>query len=197
MFDKTRKNTPHYFLSWKYCLFSQKMCFQQPLRCYRSGIITSIVIVRVPVAPLQIVPWGFAHSILRKKKAKGFCHLEDSLFLKCLFLTISCVLKKKTYSLHNRWQKTFSTPINCSLTFIMCDTTRKSRPIFCSLERLPLFKNLCFQQLPGLKELSLLLPQSMLKNLVDSYKLFPEVCHARYYQKNGPKTFVTVKTIIF
>ena len=79
----------------------------------------------------------------------------------------------------------------------MCDTKRKIGQIFCSLERLPLSKTLCFQQLPGPKELILLLPQKMSKNLVDSYKLFPEVYHARFYQENRPKTFVTVKTSIF
>ena len=52
MSDIARKKRPKSFLLWNYYLFLQKFCFQQPLRCYRNGLATSTVIVRIPFGPL-------------------------------------------------------------------------------------------------------------------------------------------------
>ena len=196
MFDSTKENTPQFF-SRKILPFFKILFSQQHPTCYKNGIITSIVIVKLPVSPVKTVPWGSAHTIMRTKRPNFFCHREDSLFLKSLFLTISYVLKEKTYTFQNKWRKTFWTPQKCSLTFIMCDTKRKIGQIFCSLERLPLSKTLCFQKLPGPKELILLLPPKMSKNIVDSYKMFPEVYHARFHQEKWSKNFCHRENLYF
>ena len=59
------------FYHLKIALFFKNLCFQQPLRCYRNDLITSAVIVRIPFGPLQIVPWGVSHSIIREKRGQN------------------------------------------------------------------------------------------------------------------------------
>ena len=85
-FDYTKKS-PKTFLHWKDCLFLSKVCvFQQPLRCYRSDLITSTVFVGLPFGPLQFVPWGLSHSIIRERKGQNNFLLERLLFSKiCVF----------------------------------------------------------------------------------------------------------------
>ena len=51
MSNIARKNRPKSFL-WKYYLLFQKFRFQQPLRCYRKGLATSTVKVKIPFGPL-------------------------------------------------------------------------------------------------------------------------------------------------
>ena len=60
-------------------------CFQPFLRCYRNDHKTSTVIVRKHFGPLQIVPWGFSQSIIRKKTG-------DNVFFACkkAFFKILC-----------------------------------------------------------------------------------------------------------
>ena len=84
--DNTRKIGQTIFFTGKSAFFS-KICFQQPLRCYRNDIITSTVAVPIHVGPLEIVPWVLAHSKKTGKKAKIFCRREDSLFKKIWFST--------------------------------------------------------------------------------------------------------------
>ena len=65
--DIVKKCRPKSFIYWKFGLFFKNFCFQQPLRCYRNGLVTSAVKVKIPGGPLQIVPWGLSHSIMRKR----------------------------------------------------------------------------------------------------------------------------------
>ena len=75
------------------------------------------------------------------------CHLENSFFLKCLFLLTSQVPKKWTYHLHNSRQNTLWTLINCCLTYVTCDKTRKSRPnVLHHWKDCLFFKTFFFQQ---------------------------------------------------
>ena len=60
--------------------FSKIYVSKKPLRCYRSDIITSTVIVRIPSVPLQTVPWGLSHSIIQKKTDQNTFLLERLLF---------------------------------------------------------------------------------------------------------------------
>ena len=60
--------------------FSKHCVFQQLLSCYRSDVITSTVNVGKPFEPLQIVPWGFSHSIIRERKGQNNFLLERLLF---------------------------------------------------------------------------------------------------------------------
>ena len=69
------------FFSLERLLFFSKLCvFQQLLRCYRSDVITSTVIVGIPFEPLQIVPWGLSHSIIRERMGQNNFLLERLLF---------------------------------------------------------------------------------------------------------------------
>ena len=45
----------------------KRLCFQQPLKCYRNDLLTSKVVVRTLFGPSKIVLWAFLNSILRKK----------------------------------------------------------------------------------------------------------------------------------
>ena len=64
------------FLHWKDCFFSKTCVFKQPLRCHGKDPITSTVTVKLPVRPLQIVPWGLSHSKLREKWGQILLSLE-------------------------------------------------------------------------------------------------------------------------
>ena len=66
--------------------FSKKLGFQQFDTCYRNDLVTSIVIVRRPFGALQVVPWGFSHSIKWEKTDKNLLSPEEILFLKSLVL---------------------------------------------------------------------------------------------------------------
>ena len=84
--EKDEKNGPKFNIHWKYChFFSKKLCFQQPLSCYRNGLITSTVFVRLPCGPLKTAPWGLSHSIIWEKTPKSFFLRKD-----CLFLSKNC-----------------------------------------------------------------------------------------------------------
>ena len=83
------------FFHWKDWLFFSKLCvFQQLLRCYRSDVITSTVIVGTPFGHFQNVPWGLSHSIIREKMPKAFFHWKVCLFIqKFVFHNLSDFLK--------------------------------------------------------------------------------------------------------
>ena len=85
--DNARKKTPKSFIYWKFCVFFKIFCFQQPLRCYRNGLVTSTVFVKKIRRPFWIVPWGLSHSILREKIGqKLFLAGKIALFFKNLSL---------------------------------------------------------------------------------------------------------------
>ena len=70
--------------------FFRKFCLQQPLRCYRTDVVTSTEMVRVLFGPLKNVPWGLSHSILGEKIGKILFLREDCLFFqKVVFSTTS------------------------------------------------------------------------------------------------------------
>ena len=73
--DNGRKNRPKIFLYWKVCLFFN-LCFQQPLRCYRNDLVSSIVFVRTPCWASQIVSWGLSHSKMGEKIGQKLFSLE-------------------------------------------------------------------------------------------------------------------------
>ena len=41
--------------------------FQQPLRSWNYGLITSRVLIKIPFGPLEVVSWRFPCSIIREK----------------------------------------------------------------------------------------------------------------------------------
>ena len=71
------KKTKIFFSLERLPFFSKIYVFKKPFRCYRNVILTSTVIVRIPSVPLQTVPWGLSHSIIRENKAKSFFSLES------------------------------------------------------------------------------------------------------------------------
>ena len=71
------KSGQEVFLTGKFAFFFQKkLCFQQPLICWRNDPIPSTVIVRLSFGPLKTVPWGLSNSNIREKTAQFFSSLE-------------------------------------------------------------------------------------------------------------------------
>ena len=83
-FDYTRKKGQNFFFTGKIALFSKLCVFQQLLRCYRSDVITSTVLVQITFGPLKNVPGGLSHSIIRQKGPKSFFHWKVCLFFQKL-----------------------------------------------------------------------------------------------------------------
>ena len=54
-----------------------------------------------------------------------------------------------------------------------------------------------FNNLFGPKELILYYQQWLSQNLMDSSKVFPEVCHNRYFEENGAKIFRHRENLFF
>ena len=79
-FDYTRKKGQNFFFTGKIAFFSKLCVFQQLLRCYRSNVIASTVLVRIPFGPLKNVLGGLSHSIIREKGPKSFFHWKVCLF---------------------------------------------------------------------------------------------------------------------
>ena len=96
-------------------------------------------------------------------------------------------------------KKTLSALISCSLTFVILDKRRETRPkSFFHRKDCPFFAKDCsFNNLLSLKELILLLPQKLSKHLPDRYNLIPDVRHVRYYEKNGQNFLCTGKFAFF
>ena len=91
VFDATRKNGPQKFFHWKVCIFFKNFGFQQPLRCYRKGLKTSTLVVKIRCGPLKIALWDFSHSILREKnRPKSLLHWKFSLFFQKFSFSLTC-----------------------------------------------------------------------------------------------------------
>ena len=85
---------------------------QQFEKCYRNDLITSIVVVRRPFGPLQVVPWDLSHSIKREKTGQNLLSPEEILLLEKFASRLLYVLKNLSFSgLHNTSQITFWTHI--------------------------------------------------------------------------------------
>ena len=148
--DNTRKKMAKIFSYWNDCFFSKFCVFQQLLRCYRSDVITSTLIVGKPFGPLQFVPWGLWHSILREKKSKVFFSLERlSFFSKISFQQPIGFFKFCSYYFRSESKITSWTLTKCSLRFVLLDNSfirEKSQNLFFTRKIALFFKNLCFQK---------------------------------------------------
>ena len=113
------------FFSLERLPFSSKLCvFQLLLRCYRSDVITSTVIVGISFGPLQNVPWGLSHSIIREKNGKIFFWLESlPFFSKICFQQPLRFLKIWPYYFPSETQITSWTLTRCSLRFVILDNS--------------------------------------------------------------------------
>ena len=68
---REKRDHKRFFLGrWAFCL--KNLCFHQPLRSQRIDLITFTVFVGIPVGPLQFVPWGLSHSIIREERDAEF-----------------------------------------------------------------------------------------------------------------------------
>ena len=181
-----RRKIRQSFFPGKFCLFSNTCVLNNLLFVTEFILKNSIVIVKITVAPLQIVPWGSAHSILPTRRPKFFVNGKIDFFEMFVSNEYLCP-KKKTYNLHNKCQNTFWTPIKSFLLFIMSDTKRKTGQIFFLRKDCLFSKNCVFNNFLVLKIWSYYFLSNCQKNLEDSYKLFLEVCHARYYQEKWAK----------
>ena len=131
-------------------IYSNFCVFNQPLRCIRKRSNNFHSKCQKTCCTLTNCLLRFG-TFDNAKKVKIFCHREDSLFLKCLFLTISYDVKKKLISCTISVKRP-SGPLQFVPWHSSCAIIReKMGLIFCSMERLPLFKKLCFRKFPGPK----------------------------------------------
>ena len=87
--NNTRKIVPKIFLHRKSCLLFKKLRFQQPLKSWRTDLITSTVNVKRPCGQLQTVPGGLSQLIIRwKVSQKLLSAWEQLIFGKFLAIDI-------------------------------------------------------------------------------------------------------------
>ena len=79
------------FFIRKFPFYLKNFIFHQPVMSWRIDLITSTVFVGNPMGPLQIVPWGLSHSILREKKTPKYLYSLERLpfFQKSVISTTS------------------------------------------------------------------------------------------------------------
>ena len=110
------------------------------------------------------------------------------------------MLQKWCNNFHSNCRNTFWTLSKCPLRFVTLDYTRKKAKIFFSLEILPFFSKICFQQpLEFLKfdlitsAVKLKLPLGLLQSVLWdwSYSI------TRLYEKKRPKSFFFTRKVAF
>ena len=81
------KKGQNVFFIRKFPFYLENFIFHQPLRSWRIDLITSTVFVGKPLGPLQFVPWGLLHSMLREEKTPKYLYSLESLpfFFKSLW----------------------------------------------------------------------------------------------------------------
>ena len=150
-FDYTRKKGQNFFFTGKNAFFSKLCVFQQLLRCYRSHVITSTVIVGIPFGPLQNVPWGLSPRLYEKKCQKLFFIGKFAFFFKNLFSTTFRVFKIWSYYFRSETQITSWTLTKCSLRFVILDNSiiwEKKAKIFFFTRKVAFFSKLCVFKQP-------------------------------------------------
>ena len=157
--DNARKNTPKAFIYWKICVFFKNFCFQHPLRCYKSDLLTSTAIVRIPCRPLEYVPCALTHSILRKNKGQIFLYTGKL----ASFFENLC----------------FPHPLRCYRSDLLTSTEIVSQSSFFTGNFALLSKNCFFNNLLGVSEMIFKLRQQLSKNIVDPFEMCPVVFHTR------------------
>ena len=185
MFDTTRENRPQHFFYWKVCLFFKNFCFQQPLRSYKNAPINSTVIVRIPSGPFKSVPGGFFYSTTLESCSINFFHWINWLFFwkklcsqqfhKCYRddLITSTVIVRKPFG---------------PLQFVPWGLSHsikgeKQAKIFCHRKK-SFFWKVWFSTFLGPKNW----PFSGLHKTSQIifwtlFKMFHDICHARYHEK--------------
>ena len=139
--------------------FFKKLCFQQPLICWRNDLITSIVIVKKPFEHLKTVPGGLSQLIfLRKVSQNLLLQREQLIFEKNLAIDLLGP-RDKLLSIAKKGKQTLWSLKKSSLTFVIFDKMRKNRPKSFFHWKVCIFsKILCFQlfnNLVGPEELML------------------------------------------
>ena len=84
--EDAEKKGQNLLFTGKFAFFFKKLCFQQPLRCYRNKHVISTAAVRMPFAPLSNVPWVLQHCIMREKIGQNLFTGNFAFFSKiCVF----------------------------------------------------------------------------------------------------------------
>ena len=119
------------FFTGKVAFLFKNLCFQQPLMCYRNDLISSTVIARIPVEPLQIVLLTLLHSIIRENVGHNVFFIGNIAFFSelCVFNNLLGP-KKCSYRFRSNCQNTFWTLTNCPLGFATLDNTKTNRPLY-------------------------------------------------------------------
>ena len=140
------KKRPKYFFRWKDCHSFQKLCFQEPLRCYRIDILPSTVTVRTPFQPLKTVFWGLSHSIRREKICQFFFYTGKIAF----FFKFFCFQQPLRCNRNDLLTSTVFVKLTCGPLWVeswcfSCSIIReKKAKILSSLKSLPFFQWLVF-----------------------------------------------------
>ena len=129
----------------KVAFFFKTFHFQHPIRIWKSPYKFQS---KCQNSLWTLIKWSLMFVTLDDTRKNEFFSSWKQLFLNCLFLSTSWVPKKWSYHLHNICQNTLWTLINCCLTYVMCNITRKSGPKFfyhwkeCFFSKLSIFNSL-------------------------------------------------------
>ena len=162
--DYSREKGQNFFFTGKIAFFFKTLCFPTTSWCYRSDVITSTVIVRILFGPLQNVPWGLSHSIIREKGPKSFFHCKVCLFFqKFVFNNLLDFLNfdLNTSAVKLNLPRGLLQSVHWDLSFSITRLYEKKKvKIFFSLERLPFFQEFMFpKNLLGVTEVKFWLPR--------------------------------------
>ena len=134
------------FFLGKLAFFIKKICFQQPLLCYRIDLMTSTVFVRTYFRPLQNVPLCLSCSIIREEIG----HILESQERWLVFEKFGTRLLRSSKNHHIAGTKLVNWP--CVPLWVVpwhlsCSISRqKIRHNFFAGKTCFFSKNFCFQQ---------------------------------------------------
>ena len=151
--------------------------------------MTNRALVRKPLRSLQIVHWCLSYWIKREKIGQIFLSLERLRFFEKIESRILRSWRNDDFAC-TILVKIPSGPLFFVHWHLSCSILReKVGQIFLHWECC-LFSKVCVSNnFLVLKNWSYYFLSTCQKNLVTSYKLLPEICHARYYQKKRFKYF--------
>ena len=175
----------------------KNLFFQQPLRCYRNNFMTNTAFVRKPLRSLQIVHWCLSYWIRREKIGQILLSLERQHFFEKIGSRLLRSWRNDEFAC-TILVKIPSGPLYFVHWHLSCSILReKVGQIFLHWKYCLFSKVYVSNNFLVLMNWSSYFLSTCHKNLVNSSKLLPEVCHARYYQKKRFKNFCHSKNSYF
>ena len=151
----------------------------------RNVLINCSINVKIHCGPLYFVSWHFSCSIVQKKWPKCFFQWKVCLFFKtfCLQQPLRS-LKKCSHKFNSNCQNSMWILLNCSPMFVTLEYLKKVGQKNCHRGNNYFLKCLILSTSQVPMKRSYHLHKKTLKNLVDRYKVFPDVFHVGDNQKD-------------